>query len=412
LVALSSSSAPPKPDQEKEQATEKLFDADPNHPWNRLHQFFYIRSVPKGGSYVYRGPDAPLGRHGPFLVESNSHEEALGLLDDFLKAKDDERIEDPLKRALLQRDLWYVFDKLAEAPYFGMSRDDAEDKQPQRRAIQKRLAQVMRRLEQPATRLKTLPDTYALTVKSGAFAMTFDANHSERAYLPADLRLDDKSDWVIVRASSRSLSAPAHHRFDEGKAVFLTLLRLPGPRKKTEDYVADMPVDGEKKLRPLPDGTQVALVRRLLLPDDKGELRATPVTESVQLRIIPTRGEQQVFEFTLDRAGLLSGRGGLRAVDDKEVDYFGFHASAVGGVAWDPFAAGMPPKPRPVLSSCRGCHRLDAGVFSLNTFGLGMTQGYQGAARTSWTEQADGTVKLKKQSYSWRLLQGLRETTP
>jgi hypothetical protein len=173
-----------------------------------------------------------------------------------------------------------------------------------------------------------------------------------------------------------------------------------------------MPVDEEKSLRPLPDGSQVALVRRLLLPDDKGELRATPVTESVQLRIFSTRREQHVVELTLDRAGLLSGRGGLRAVEDKEVDYFGFHASGVGGVALDPFASGMPPKPRPVLSSCRGCHRSDAGIFSLNTFGLGMTQGYQGAARTTWTAQADGTVKLKKQSKSWGLLQGLRETTP
>jgi hypothetical protein len=40
-----------------------------------------------------------------------------------------------------------------------------------------------------------------------------------------------------------------------------------------------------------------------------------------------------------------------------------------------------------------------------------LIEGYQGAARTDFVAQLRDTVDLKK-SYSWGLLQGLRETTP
>jgi hypothetical protein len=97
-------------------ATPKLFDPDPAHPWNRLHAAFYVRPWPGGGTYTHAGPDAPFGREGPFLVDGPTHRAALAALDTFLKQKHDERITDPLARAVMYRDLWYVFDKLAEPP--------------------------------------------------------------------------------------------------------------------------------------------------------------------------------------------------------------------------------------------------------------------------------------------------------
>jgi hypothetical protein len=381
LAMLSASGTQPKAEKAKDEAAVTLFGADPAHPWNRLYQVLYVPIENEIGGSECRGTAAR--RQEPFLLQKAAYDKALGTLDAFLKAKDDERVEDPVKRALLQRDLWYVFDTLGEIPYPGERGMFGEPTQ-RRRAIQKRLAQLMRRLEQPASRLKELPDAYGLTVKKGVYPTKFDAEHPERPYLPADLRLDDKSDWVIVRAASTALSAPEHNRFVEGKSVFLTLLRLPGARKKTEDYLADMPEDrGKKGFQPLPDGSQVALVRRMLLPDDKGELQPTPLIEDVQLRIFSKRREQHAFEFTLDRGGLLSGRNALWARDDPSV-----------------------------RRSCQACHKPQDGVFSLSTFGLNRLEGYHGAARTNLTEQVDGTINLKKQSYSWGLLQGLRETTP
>jgi hypothetical protein len=413
LVALSAGSAVPKGGEARDSMTEKLFDADPAHPWNRLHQLFYVRQVAKGRTYTHHGPDAPFGRHGPFLIEGPSHARVLKALDAFLRGKDDERIEDPLKRAMLQRDLWYVFDKLAETPSFGWNDDPIEDKQSQRRAVQKRLAQVMRHLEQSATRLKALPDNYAVAVESGAFPTKFDPKNPKISYLPADLRVDGKGDWVLVsrpdRGRGTGLAAPAHAKFVEGKAIFLSFLRLPGGRKATENYIARLPSPPcpDKDFPPLPDGTQMALVRRMLLPDDLGRLQATPVTENVQFRIFPKNDEQHFFEFTLDRAGLLSGRGGLRPVGPDDGDYFGFGGGYGRG---DPFAGKELPQPRPILLDCKGCH-MPKALFSINTFGFNLIEGYQGAARTDFVAQLRDTVDLKK-SYSWGLLQGLRETTP
>src|SRR6185437_13361225 len=402
LGLLSAGSAPPKDGEAKDQAAEKLFDIDPAHPWNHLHQLFYVRQVGKGRTYIHQGPDAPFGRQGPFLIEGPSHDRTLKTLDAFLRSKDDERIKDSLKRAILQRDLWYVFDKLAETPSFGWNDDPIEDKQPQRRAVQKRLAQVMRRLEQSATRLKTLPDNYAVAVESGAFPTKFDPKNPKISYLPADLRVDGKGDWVLVsrpdRGRGTGLAAPAHAKFVEGKAIFLSFLRLPGGRKATEDYIDRLPPPPcpDKDFPPLPNGTQMALVRRMLLPDDLGRLQATPVTENVQFRIFPKGDEQHFFEFTLDRTGLLSGHGGLRPVGPDDGDYFGFGGGYGRG---DPFAGKELPQPRPILLDCKGCH-MPKALFSINTFGFNLIEGYQGAARTDFVAQLRDTVDLKK-SYSW-----------
>jgi hypothetical protein len=72
-------------------------------------------------------------------------------------------------------------------------------------------------------------------------------------------------------------------------------------------------------------GTQVALARRTVLVDDQGEIRPTPLTEKVQLRILhdPTTfgqpGVQSFLQFKLRREQLLAGKaGGLDAVGDDE----------------------------------------------------------------------------------------------
>jgi hypothetical protein len=116
---VSADNQPSKTNNAKDDAAKKLFDPDPAHPWNRLHQHFFVRALPEGGNYVHHGLDAPpLGTDGSYLLEGDTYEKTIRLLDDFLKAKDDERIKDPLKRALLQRDLWYVFETLDKATPF------------------------------------------------------------------------------------------------------------------------------------------------------------------------------------------------------------------------------------------------------------------------------------------------------
>lgn len=418
LGLLCAEKAPPKTENGKDKAEEKLFDADPEHPWNRLHQVFYVRPVPRGGVYVHRGLDAPpLGAHGSYALEGVAYEKAIRALDTFLNNKDDERVRDPLKRALLQRDLWYVFDTLAEPAlylYPEHPRDSHDDpKQRQRRALQKRLGQVIHRLEQPAKQLAALPDNYSLAFKSKAFATAFDPKHPQQPYLPADLRLDGHGDWVAISRShpnGSTLAAPHHQLVTQHRAVFLAFLRLPGGRKPTEAYLASLPPFDERhqeKFPALPDGSQVAFVRRMLLIDDHGMLQATPITESVQLRVFPKGKEQHVVELTLDRAALLSGCSGLRAVGPTEVAYFGFGVNE----ARELFDKELKPKPEVILSNCVRCHAIPK-LFSIHTFGFQDHTWYAGAAETDFAAQVRHTKYRKMRSYSWGLLQGLRESTP
>jgi hypothetical protein len=125
-----SASAPqieqPKPNREQ-QSTESsevtLYDLNPNHLWNRLHQALHVRLTDMGNPYkeqaLFPGDQSHHALElDAFLWHSRStylrfgvpHKTALAVLDEFL-AKDGEKlVREPVKRAFLQRDLWAVFD--------------------------------------------------------------------------------------------------------------------------------------------------------------------------------------------------------------------------------------------------------------------------------------------------------------
>ena len=117
-----------------------IFDPDPQHAWNRLHAFFYTRVAQDGSLYGDDELDPPLAPYSSYFVHGPGHEKALLWLDDFLKTDADALIAEPLKRAILQRDLWEIFDQTAQAA------SDEFEHQAERRAIQLRLAIIMKRL--------------------------------------------------------------------------------------------------------------------------------------------------------------------------------------------------------------------------------------------------------------------------
>src|SRR5687767_13806319 len=155
-------------------AQEALFDPEPNHPWNRLHRHLYARPAPDGRIYDHEGLDPVFVPRSRFLTDGDSHRRALTLLDDFLHGKADGRVNDPLKRALLQRDLWAVFVTTA---------DPSLERQPQRRELQKRLAQVMRRVALTPAEINGLPDNLAGAVKSQDFPRAYNPMRPERPFL-------------------------------------------------------------------------------------------------------------------------------------------------------------------------------------------------------------------------------------
>src|SRR4051812_27570315 len=82
-----------------------IYHADPEHLWNRLHLALFVRVGPEGRSYGRDRLEPLLWRGSKHLLERQSHKRVLALLGEFLKAAGEGLVDDPLKRAVLQRDL-------------------------------------------------------------------------------------------------------------------------------------------------------------------------------------------------------------------------------------------------------------------------------------------------------------------
>ena len=91
------------------------------------------------------------------FLAAPSHARALRVLDEFLRTHAENLIHDPIKRAMLQRDLWAVFD-------WSVQQFPARDRRPyteEKEELQARLPEVLRRLALTPGELKSLPDNYS-----------------------------------------------------------------------------------------------------------------------------------------------------------------------------------------------------------------------------------------------------------
>jgi hypothetical protein len=138
-----------------------IYDNDEGHLWNRLHATFFVRNDLPGTELLADALDPPFWYHTSYLLAQPSHQAALRVLDKFLGTHAENLIQDPVKRVLLQRDLWAVFD-------WSAGRAPGYDKE--RRELQDRLAEVLRRLALTPEQLRSLPDNYAQAVASRVFA--------------------------------------------------------------------------------------------------------------------------------------------------------------------------------------------------------------------------------------------------
>ena len=167
----------------------------------------------------------------------------------------------------------------------------------------------------------------------------------------------------------------------------------------------------------------VAMVRRAFAVDAAGNLRVTPVTELVQIRVyrkirpLPPPGEhfrfeasdQDVYEFALDRPALFAGRHGLRAVGLKEPADTNFERREGD----DPFERTTPFSPdMPQLRTCIECHQAP-GIYSM----LSMARGFRDNPKSnteifrtfSWDVEMSYTTAAKTKQFNWGLLRGKLE---
>src|SRR5438445_576484 len=314
--------------------TVTLYDPSPGHIWNRLHDVLLVREGPTGIRHGADSLDPLLWLNSKHLLAAPSHQRALRVLDEFLHTHAENLIRDPLKRAILQRDLWAVFDwAVQQRP----ERPGETEYEPEKRELQARLAAVLRQIALTSKQIESLPDNYAQAVASGDFGKAYDPAHRDRAFLPPDL-FEQHGPWVAVSGYPEPVATAHASAFS--RSSFLVFVRLPGGRKATFDYfhtLWDFPqpwiprpdtAPDQTVINPdlpqFPAGTEVALIRQMMLFDNQGNLVATPVTESVQIRVYRAiaKSGQDCYEIRLSRPQLFGSKsGGLRAIASNEKEF-------------------------------------------------------------------------------------------
>ncbi len=306
--------------------------------------------------------------------------------------------------------------------------------------------EVLHRLALTPEQIGSLPDNYAQAIASGQFAKEYDPEHRDRAFLPPDL-FEPQGSWVKLEGRGKPLPvAEQHDSFFSGRSSFLVFLRLPRGRKATLDYLKVLwnspmpsvpsphfsPLQDEApnpSLPELPGGTQVALVRQMTLFDNQGKLTATPITESVQMRVyrsvtpnaVPavgidqmiTKSGQDSYAIRLSRPLLFANQsGGLKAArpDERDFTLFGGGGPDEGSPTHYASLATY----HPVVKACVMCHR-EVGLQSLRTLGRlqkpnPLQQDLPAEAFGSRWWQDARVLSWKQSQNDWRLLSGYLES--
>jgi hypothetical protein len=425
------------------------YDENPSHIWNHLYAALWVREDSQGKRYGEDSLDPLQWPQSDHLLSQPSHDSALRVLDEFLRTHAENLIQDPVKRAMLQRDLWAVFDWSVQQ----YSRSGQPKYGNEKRELQNRLAELLRRLALTQEQIKALPDNYAQAVNSGAFPAKYDPAQPLRPYLPPDL-FDPRGPWVCITPNPDTLAeggvAQSHVSNVSGRSVFLVFMRLPQGRKATLDYFQTLwnfpqawvagpddrgLLETNPNLPSFPAGTQVALVRQMMLFDNQGNLVISPITESVQIRMyreiktarardmtggltrMAQNSGQDFFEIKISRPLLFSNKqGGLRATGRDEIEPPTFQT-----MGHDPFGGSDGPERvglplTSIMQRCLHCHS-GGGIRSLGSVDslLKPTRRQPDPQDVNygpryWSEEE--ALWWKQNRYDWGLLNGYWKASP
>jgi hypothetical protein len=328
-----------------------IYDPDPGHLWNRIFRQFYRRTSNDGQEFGWDSLDPLLWYDTTYLLEGNSYEEAIAVLDEFLSTKGEDLITNPLQRAIFQRDLWAVFDRL-------ILRSDTYP--IQRRELQRRLGQVIRKVALTEDQILLLTNNYELAIKSGLIPASYMPGTPEVGFLPMDL-LDPKSEWVCLGREGGPIALSHTEGFPFfGRSVFLVFIRVPGGREATLKFLQEL--NQKQPFTIQLASTEVALVRQAVLINNQGNIIPSPIIESVQLRhflaVDKSFTVQNFYEFQLNRAALFAGTAGGFQPVTEEFALFSSHGDMF------PIDSGLGRVEIP--SFCANCHPQFEGGFTLS----------------------------------------------
>jgi hypothetical protein len=351
-----------------------------------VFEALFVRVGPDGRTYGQDRIEPLLWPESKHLLVGASHNRAIALLKEFVEKQGEKLIDDPLKRAVLQRDCWLVFNWLTR-------NKDSLGKGSSRERLGVRVSKVIRRLALTPDQIARLPDNYADAVKSGRFAKGYDPKQPDKPYLPPDLFSAD-GPWVCVGR----MGGPVARQHVAGpdpftNSAFLVFLKVPGGREAALKVL--------KGDRALPAGAEVVLMRRALLIASTGAVTPTNLTESIQVRVYG-KSKQHFEEFRVARRLLFAGEwGGLVAVGESERDFKTGFASHPHDQFEEPLV-GQPLDVRRVdiKNECRGCHAPDRFP--------GLRSRESGPLAAAPAAKAVGiAVKWKRERPDWKALQKL-----
>jgi len=331
-----------------------IYHPNPEHIWNRLFAAFYTRisrlpSKPggepinriEGGDYI----DFLAWGRTAYWSSAATANRLNGLLDEFLNDGGVDAIDEPIKRAVLLRDLWAAHDFFVEQ---NMRRLGSIDVRRRRTQLCLKLARVIQSLALPRATIERSPDTYAAAIRSGQFAaeQDFTLNHD---YLPHGL-MTDPENWVEVDFYQPNLHEDLFDRFItlharayRGRSYFRIFYRFPGGRRALTAFLKTLDEQGvdwrqaaqdgfillKDDAPQIPVGTQVALVQFMMTLDDTLQPVPTKIVESVRHRTFRnvdgaseprtnTGFGMHIMEYTLKRRLLFDNldRGGLEREPD------------------------------------------------------------------------------------------------
>jgi hypothetical protein len=293
----------------------------------------------------------------------------------------EQRSRPPLERALMQGDLWAVYDFLSQDVSGWILKDAPIPLYRERQAqLRKPLAQLIRKLALTPEEIKALPDNYAAAASALSLPDLFGPN----------------SEWMEI------LSRPGreHERATHQRRVARVFIK---PAKKPEDrlkFLQRVPAENI-----IPELESAALVVQNLLVNNLGEVVTSPLTCSVQLRVLA--GEKQTvetrfLEFELSRKQILESpaTGGLKKYASGMPAYM---SGAGNDYSFAPPVAGSP-----ILisngSRCISCHGPEGRQFFSLSAGSNPSASGLRMLNPAENEHAPAVAKLKMSQASLKKL--------
>ncbi len=254
---------------------------------------------------------------------------------------------------------------------------------------------------------------YQLAVASHAFATQFNPDQTLVPFLPPELG-QANSPWINVGVED-GITAYTHVVAFRGNSGYYVLYHVPAGRQATLDFITALRESNlfarshpgtTPPTATLPEGTQVALVRRILLIDTGGHIVPAPITESVQLLVLSSPPLlQPVYQFNLSRFRLFAGQaGGLYAQTASDMEFAMFMSHGV-----DPFEndAMTPEMEQAVpIEQCKHCHFGEgkSNIISFSRFPFPQPVSLPLLVATDTEAEAARIIAWKERQDNWKLL--------